>query len=170
MANKVMLFREAGRVRRLHTVPLTQHYDVAQHSYNMAVMAMAICPAPSQELIEACLFHDVHERWTGDAPAPVKWAEVNLANAMRAVEVRINHELNIEPNLTDSEQRWLKGLDLLELFLFCQDELRVGNTNVREVANTCHDILFREDTPEQIQAWLSESNYRGRTTNKMGVD
>jgi 5'-deoxynucleotidase YfbR-like HD superfamily hydrolase len=137
----------------------------------MAMMALELHPAPSMELVMACLRHDVHERWLGDVPAPVKWNNADLRQALWALENRINDTMKLSVNLKSNEDRtWLKGLDALELFLFCQDELRMGNRNVQEVANTCHKLIFSPPTPKEIQAWAGKVHYRGRTTNKMGVD
>lgn len=162
---KVMLVLEGGRVRRLHTVPLIQHYDVAQHSWAMAVWMMALNPEASPNLMKAVLIHDVGERYVGDLPAPAKWLIPDVALALKEAEAKALGEMGIgHIELTEEEREWLRAVDLFELYMFCVEEQRMGNRNVNPVRNTCHDLIWAESSPPwvAIQKWCADHHYVDR--------
>jgi len=164
MENVTKVLLEAGRVRRLHTVPLIQHYDVAQHSWNMATLLLTLHPNPTLNLLRAVLLHDAHERWTGDVPAPIKWDDPTLASALHRLEEKAQTALGIKINLDEGEQRWLRALDILELYLFCTDEMEMGNRQVRGVINKCHDVLWGGNgVPDEVRNYLVARTYTNRT-------
>lgn len=124
---RVRLLREGGHVQRCHNLPHHGEYSVAAHSWHVAILLMVLHPNPSKELLLAALTHDVAERWTGDVPAPAKWASPKLKDHLDALEGGIEIALGIASQLTTEEQRWLKACDLLELELWCMDQIALGN-------------------------------------------
>ncbi len=64
--------RQAGLVRRYHTWAVTRDQTVAEHSWQVARVLLAIWPDVPRHLIIHCLTHDLGERAGGDLPYPVK--------------------------------------------------------------------------------------------------
>ena len=107
---------EGGQVERFHCFPHHRPYSVAAHSWNMAALLSALYPGASKRLLQAVLFHDVAERWTGDSPYPLKHHLCPPAGKLlEKIEHRILEEgLGIQMDLSPNERDWLKALDMLE--------------------------------------------------------
>lgn len=122
--------RAAGNVKRYHTVQIIGEQTVSAHSFNVAMLCLAIKPDASFDLIKAALFHDLAELETGDIPAQVKWSNQDLEVQLKIIENRFDqaHDINIE--LTREEERILKIADLLELCYFCVEQKRLGNDTI----------------------------------------
>lgn len=170
--NRAKALLEGGRTERFHSTPHHQPYSVAQHSWGMAALLEVLKPDASLRLIKACLYHDVAERWTGDMPAPGKWWLSREANRhLKLAENEIKHLLQVdyEAGLTTEERHWLKALDLLELYLYCLDEMNMGNKNVGQTAGLCLNLLLDEPTPVEVRqfagnlTWEREDDCMGHT-------
>ncbi len=155
---RILTFREGGRVTRAHTFPHIGHYDVAQHSYNALSLLLLLYPKgaqPSLGLIKAVLWHDVPERWTGDVPAPAKWASPELKDLLDALEEKVLEKLDI-PNLfkvlTQEEKDWLLGVDLLELYIWSVEQGMYGNKMSGHMTHRVWTVMQeRQDRiPEEI--------------------
>lgn len=160
--NRAKALLEGGRTERFHATPHHLPYSVAQHSWGMAALLEAFWPDAPARLLKACLFHDVAERWTGDMPAPGKWWLCPEANAhLKAAEAQITRQLQVdyERGLDGELTNWLKALDLLELLLFCMDELHMGNMNVKQTVRTCREHLLEKWVPQEIQAFVTNLNW-----------
>lgn len=142
--NKIQALREAGQVRRCHTLPHHGCYDVAQHSWNALGLLFYLHPSPSRALIFALLFHDAAERFCGDQPAQVGWARPELRKMQKAFEASVLQKMGLDFPLDPDELLWLDALDKLELLLWCHDQEALGNRNVEN----CRKLLlnwFREN-------------------------
>jgi 5'-deoxynucleotidase YfbR-like HD superfamily hydrolase len=148
----VKALRESGMTERLHVIPHHRHYDVAQHSWTMAALLFALHPSPSQNLLWAVLFHDVPERWTGDIPWPAKQGE--LGDAIEELEHKISKQLGLRFDLTREDVQWLEALDCLELLLYCEDEMDMGNRMVARCWETCAHLLEDRNTPDEIIGFI----------------
>lgn len=148
---------EGGRVQRFHALPHTQPYTVAEHSWSMAMLLLALHPHPvPQRLLWACLTHDVAERWVGDTPAPAKWyVAPDLCHALEKAEHHINTTLGIDWGLNEVDRRWLKALDVAELMVYATDEIHRGNRFMAPTVAKCREVLNEEWVPEQVQKWCS---------------
>lgn len=127
---KIRFAREAGAVRRLHNRPVVGHYDVAQHCFNILSMLRVLHPEPSISLIWACHAHDLPERFTGDIPAPTKWAGIIDKAQEERVEKEILKHMGFSYELTHEEYWWLKGLDMLEFLMFVKDQRMLGSLSL----------------------------------------
>lgn len=147
---RIRMLREAGHVRRCHTTHVIgDHYNVAYHSWNAAVLLMMLHPDPSPDLIKAVLLHDVGERFVGDLPAPMKWEFPAVKNEHGYVEKCIMNEMiGVILQLTDEDEEWLSSVDALEFFLYCADQLAMGNTHIAHaMTNITKHIRDRAVTP-----------------------
>lgn len=138
---QVAATREGGAVRRCHAIPHNSLYNVAQHSYGAVSLLLLLNPEPSIQLIKAMQWHDVGERWLGDMPSPGKRLDPDLAEHYDRVEGQILRKLKLFPQLTSWEYEWLKGLDILELWLWCREEEALGNKNVTCMRKACERVL-----------------------------
>lgn len=131
--HKVRAVREGGNVERAHTTPHHGSYSVAEHSWGVATLLSILHPNPSKELILAGLWHDVHERWTGDTPAPIKWCLGNVTrDEIKRLENSIESSLGINFDLSAEDLKWLKACDMLEFWLWSMDQRALGNQNAKE--------------------------------------
>ncbi len=134
---KVKFTREAAAVSRCHTVPTIGDYPVGGHSFNMLTMLRILWPDAPIALVWAILEHDIPERLTGDIPAPTKWFKIVSKDELTIAEMEINTAIFGEDTvqkLSDEELRWLSGLDILELYMFCRDQIMLGNRNLEVMA------------------------------------
>jgi 5'-deoxynucleotidase YfbR-like HD superfamily hydrolase len=146
----------AGDVRRLHGTPHHQPCTVGRHSWGMAVLLYQLYPYPGPPphmLVRACLEHDAPELLTGDIPRSAKerWPSLNTASAR--AEDDAAQELGVWAiRLDDEEQHWLNALDVLELYLYCFSEEKLGNRHVAPIAARCQEILSESWVPAPVQA------------------
>lgn len=149
LTERILAFREGGHTIRAHTMQYTGPYNVAIHSYNAATMLLLLNPNASTNLIKAVLWHDVPERWTGDVPAPAKWKSPLLKATLDVLETKILDKLGVGTvflELTPDEQYWLLGVDLLELYVWSQEQLQMGNPTMGELSRrVLQAVLLRAE-------------------------
>jgi 5'-deoxynucleotidase YfbR-like HD superfamily hydrolase len=155
--SKIRSLREAGHVRRCHTLPHHGSYDVAQHSWQAVALLFHLHPDPTRDLIWALLFHDAAERFYGDQPAQAGWADPELRKRQKEAEAKALTTMGLAFELNPSDKQWLEALDKLELLLWCDDQEALGNRHVKN----CADLLrnwFRaewDDLPKPVQNFFS---------------
>ena len=121
-AKKYKIIRDGGQVKRCHTVPNFQgHYDVAQHTFNVVGILICCVGMLTNRLIKAAMFHDLHEQVTGDIPAPTKWANPKLVEALTEIEQRFDQENELVEDLTPLELEKLIYADRMELYFWAID-------------------------------------------------
>ena len=156
---KIFAFREAGVVRRAHTIPYIGEYNVAMHCYNALSMLLVLNPQASSSLIKAVLWHDTPERWTGDVPSPAKWQSETLKECLKDLEKKILERLEINEffdNLTEEETQWLHGVDLLELYFWAEDQIHMGNQIAYDMKGRVLEAFSAREVPQDV-IWVLES-------------
>lgn len=139
--------RHGGLVNRCHTVPSLQSYNVAEHSFNAILIAHTICKdlgwkikvsyetsmryidIDENRITRYLLLHDLPEGYTGDIPANVK-KETDLKRLMDKIEddwTDKNVPNYMKQDLSSQEYAVAKLADVLELCMFCKDEIQMGN-------------------------------------------
>ena len=163
---RVLAAREAGNVRRCHVVPHHGEYTGGKHSFDATSLLLVLHPDPSKELIQAVLWHDAAERWVGDMPAPAKWYDANLGDAYDHAELNaIQHWEMYDAigALVDSELKWLEAVDRLELWLWCQDQLALGNVHIREfivhLDRSFDKAILNRRMPKECVAFYRDYNW-----------
>lgn len=149
--------RALKNARRLNGVPLVQVYSTAEHSYYVAILFDAMAKAHgityTVNEMRFVLQHDVLEAVTGDVLLPVKIHSEETKKLWERIEELLTREAH--PSLKDITDEaaetffdpivWklFKACDLLELFLFCREEIEMGNTNdqVMAVFRNCANLL-----------------------------
>lgn len=151
----VAITRNAGKIKRCHTHIVTQPESVAQHSWGVAMLIMKFNVDASKGLICAALTHDVHEIFTGDVPAHVKWINPDLNTCLENIEAEVEHSLGIEVDLNPEEQNWLKVCDYIDLLLFSIEELLIGNSHASIIAGRLIDSLDKMSIPNAISTYYN---------------
>lgn len=74
MKNLINLSRQLSRVKRFQVYNLFNEYNVAEHSFRVAMLCHIIATDEKtrREAIEGALFHDLEEAILGDFPGPIK--------------------------------------------------------------------------------------------------
>lgn len=130
--------RSAGNLLRWHTWPHIRQQSVAEHTWQVIRILLAIWPdCPKSVLVEA-MFHDVGERVTGDAPYPMKKDNETLRQILNAKERAARQQMapwGVVPpiDLEDAEQNAIKLAEYIEMWEWALDELALGNQNARIV-------------------------------------
>lgn len=139
---------KAGMVTRLHTQQTIADYTVANHTFNMLLLAdWMYYGKPSLNLMRAILYHDLHELHTGDIPHPVKQIPF-LKGPIEKYETEINSLMETTPpTLSPEEQQALQLIDLQELIMFISNEKELGNQTLNHIFDNARE-LYEELTKE----------------------
>lgn len=142
-AERIMAIREGGWTERMHTKPKLRRQTVAEHSWGVAVLAAEMFPdAFSGEMLLACLYHDVPERWVGDSPHPAKKLFTpSLGKALHDTEQIFVDLLGLDQDLTTREALILGFCDAFEYLLWVREEIALGNSLMRPHAEACIEML-----------------------------
>lgn len=137
--------RRAARVKRYHTEPIIGEQTVGQHCHGVAVLCYILCDRhPPQNLMLAAVFHDFEEHLLGDLPSPAKAlfgdGFRNIYQHRQQEVYDASHLSHVFKYLTDDDKAVLKWADALELVLFCIEQIRLGNTNMRKVLRCIQQI------------------------------
>lgn len=164
---QVLRAREGGAVKRVHTIPWIGEHNVAQHTFGMLMLLDLLYTKPGPhdgtvhnyiELQQHILWHDVPERWTGDAPGGLRYFDEDVRKNFKLAEKEVIEKFNFPTvELDEDDQAWVRSLDQLEFWLSCYDQKALGNKNV-EPYITDVDAWFRKnckEIPEPVLAfWL----------------
>jgi len=153
--SKIKFAREGARVERTHACPGIGSHSVGVHSFNMLTLLLIMKPDASGELMRAVIQHDIPERITGDIPHPAKKAGLQDDAAQQEIENYLNvlvfgHDALLD--LNEDEVKWLKGLDMLEFYLYCRDQQMIGNRSIITKLNAVREYMhrYRANYPEAI--------------------
>jgi 5'-deoxynucleotidase len=149
--------RNAGYVRRYHTVQTIGHQTVAEHSFNVAMILLDLTNGKAHaDLLKAALYHDLPEVFTGDIPATAKWASPTLVNSLKLLEDVFDEHHDLRVNLSEDDKRLLKFADMVELVMYSLDQLRLGNRNMLDIAE--RGVCYLEEMQYVSQPALSMMN------------
>lgn len=154
--NLVAAMREASYVERAHTVRHLGSYTNGQHSFDMMTLAWALMPVVTRNIMLAIMFHDFPERWTGDMPAVAKHQDGEFGKRMAIIEARITKKMGWIVELSQGERVWLKALDKLEMFLWCNDQLALGNKNVLTITGLVAHWFSHNRVPQEVVTFMKE--------------
>lgn len=134
--------RQGTAVTRFHTRPRIRQETVGHHTCNVCHILMLLEPDCRKELLVAALIHDVPEGFTGDTPAPAKWASEALNTALKRAEEAYYEAIGLElPKLHPYEKTLLKAADMLDLAFSSLEELGMGNTSAKELIENAQEYI-----------------------------
>ncbi len=111
----------SGRVLRWHTNPrMSSTQDrLDGHHARVAQIILERHPDPSVALLRAALTHDAGEAIVGDLPAGMKRQMPEVAERHALVEAVSRDTISgAFPDLSESDQTWLRFADRLDAFLW----------------------------------------------------
>ncbi len=147
LMERVKYSREAANVHRVHGTPPPVPYQVGMHSFNMLSMLRIMWPDAPLRLVWAVLEHDMPERLTGDMSHPAKAMGLLNYDRQRYIEAYLNNEVfrgDSAADCTPEEIKWLKGLDMLEFYCWCKDQLMIGNRTVETQKRYVEKYMIRK--------------------------
>lgn len=171
----IQALRESGHTTRAHVIPHISHYAVDGHTWQAMTLLFALHPNPSVNLIKTLHFHDTPERWTGDWPSPIKNVLYNgerVSVISTKLEADVARKMGMEAvlgrGLKDDEKQWLTAVDVLELWLWCEDEMAMGNKHVQRCHTNCSEwfTLNMEKLPPAVKNFVI--NYKWTRTSEKG--
>lgn len=148
--DRIQYTREAGNVARCHLIPHAHGtYTDASHSWHAAMLLMHLNPLASLTLVYAVLTHDLGERIAGDVPLTARRQAPEIQLACEALEAKAmlayaprfsmgNPELT---PMSNNDMCWLQAVDMLEFFLWCEDELAGGNRHAKNAWTNIVDAI-----------------------------
>lgn len=156
MLEHVMALRKGGNVRRYHIEQLIGEQTNATHSFHMAVLALALWPGCSVNLITAILYHDIPEGEVGDLPGPAKRRFPGLWDVLHDAEAQVRDQLGLQVKLAPGEETQFRIVDALEACFFGLEQHRLGNCIGRVLfEKNCAYVLALEPE-EQVRRLLDE--------------
>lgn len=166
LSNRIKLLKKMKDVQRLSGTKIIKSYCLAEHCYYTGLLFKEIA---EKELIEYTnrelyfvLTHDLPEVVTGDMLYPAKQI---IKEEWKKLEYEIIKELNpglinyteemAEKYFTEETWKLFRACDTLELLLFLQEEISLGNNSVdiMKVHTKCYDLLF---SPELYYATVPD--------------
>lgn len=144
---RVQALLQSGETERLHAIPHVGSYNTGFHSWGVAMIITLLNPSASANLLKAALLHDAGEKFVGDSPSSMKWMGENGVLCRRyykLVESEVNDALgliDILYTLTQEEENWLHGADMLEFLIWCRRQLNMGNQNVVHVSRNSFNAI-----------------------------
>lgn len=161
MYERLCFTYEAGSVERFHTRPGLRACTDAKHSHGVAMLCFFLSDGlPSVNLLMEALTHDLGELYTGDVPAPTKWAVGSGTFELLEDSTRDKYDLRFP--LTEQERRTLHLADYMEGVLWCADELSMGNKKAKlpgekwlRLIETDYVLSFTEKEREVFDAVAS---------------
>lgn len=153
-ANDVVQSRAGGRVERAHGYPHIGSYSNAAHSWGVAMLMLQLWPDEFPRLGAACLTHDVPEFITGDIMAPTGRYVPGLKDQMAVIERKVSYSMDLpsEHDLEPEDLERLKACDMLEFWLWSQEQLLLGNQFALEGLREVERIIEERGLPSPADA------------------
>lgn len=174
LVTKVLRAREAGAVKRLHTLPIIGEYNIAHHCYGMLVLLDLLWKNRNGEardyiaLQRHILYHDTHERYTGDVPNGLRHLETSYSGYFYEIQEQVDEKLGyISNQLSTHQYNWFKSIDRLEFLLTCYDQRALGNQNIEPCIEYEERWFATSDiVPSEVRKFVADFEWR-RTSNEL---
>lgn len=150
--HRIRQARLGGKVERCHGIPHNRQYSNAEHTFGVLLLLLILYPDRFADISPAALTHDIPEAWVGDIPAPTKRYLSGLKESTDELEVKILLSLQLpqESSLCPEDHRVLRGLDWLELYIWCCEEMHTGNGYAEEVKKELVRFATEKPLPRKI--------------------
>lgn len=135
LMSQLEVVRVSSQIIRNHTTMVSNgvSYTNGSHVGNCIQLLLLAFPTASTELIRHMVFHDYPEHVTGDIVGNAKVKYPKLKELVDLIEDDIDEEYKILEGyvMTPVEEKILKSVDRLELYLWCMDQYFLGCRNPR---------------------------------------
>jgi len=131
--DRINFINDGASVMRFHARPGIKTETDGHHSHMVVMLCYMLSPLmPSAELLMTAATHDLAEQYSGDVPAPTKWA-LGLSEQWAGLENKQLEKYGLRFVITGAEARILSMADSLAGMLYCCREAALGNKVVRLV-------------------------------------
>lgn len=169
------MIRTGGNVIRFHTSNIIKSQDVAQHSYNCAMLIDMIAstdafddfisPLERYELVMYMLLHDVPEQHIGDIPGPSKKGNYGLAIdfeegnwVIENFEERYRN-IFIQEHMNSTQTLLCKFVDNLECLYKCREERSLGNLSMIDMIHKIKKYMKDSILDQYERGFLTSKQY-----------
>ncbi len=144
-------------IKRWGLMRNTIEENVAEHSFNVAVIAHALCVIgnqiygknlPVEEILLAAIYHETSEAITGDLPTPVKYFSSDITQAYKKIEKHAEQTMvdmlpeEMQPGIapyvlggiSPQARQIVKAADKICAYIKCVEEKKSGNTEFEKAA------------------------------------
>lgn len=171
----VHLHRKMQNIQRLAGTFKHKSYNLAEHSFYVLQLFQMICeaegvPYTAKDLILASR-HDLVEAITGDLLYPVKnlssitkecWSKIEKEVVKKYPVLEDYSDESLENEFSHPDlYRFMKAADILDLWLFCKEEEKMGNTtgNLGKVIVECENLLLYSYKTKVLQEFMNEYQF-----------
>ncbi len=172
MSNFFAMLSRMKSIDRWALMRNTRNENIAEHSYNVAILAHALCIIGNEKFgkhydSDKCavlaLFHDCSETLTGDMPTPVKYYNDDIKTTYKQIEgIAEQRLINMLPEefqkyyaplfpggYDDPElKKIVKAADKLDALIKCIEEGRMGNHEFEKALKQQEQIIDDLHMPE----------------------
>src|SRR5690554_6050531 len=149
--------RDGGNVQRYHTKNLIKLQDVAQHSFNCALIVDhfgELIDLNEQERYEVLLYmllHDIPEQAIGDTPYCIKTKSQGISDELDKEEEQWcidnmpsrYYYIMYADKLSEKQRVLCKFVDSYEALMKVNEEIRMGNNTVRSLSFNIHTVCSK---------------------------
>ena len=168
---KINDYKKLEYVRRCSGVPIQRNYNLVHHSYMTMILFQHFAKLEKIEydtdVIELISLHDILETVTGDLLNPVKKFSKETEDAWNIIEHQMLEgkerfsrftDDEFKSKLTHEQHNLFKACDNLELFIFLEDEIRMGNRTkeVRYIFDKVFDVVMKYGV-ESINRYMCDN-------------
>jgi 5'-deoxynucleotidase YfbR-like HD superfamily hydrolase len=142
--------RLSGQILRYHTWPILGQQTIAEHSWHLMRIYLAVATEIDPSMVRHITFHDIGETEVGDAPFPVKHDNPQLKEQMDTIELKSQlRQLYFWDSfkqvlLNDQDKILFKQIELVEMAEFGLDQVCLGNSHGLIVANRCLRAVYEQ--------------------------
>lgn len=144
VAFNIIQSRSGGKVERCHKIPHAGSYNVAAHSWGVAMLMYYIWPQDFERLAIHCLAHDIPESWVGDIPSSTIRYTPGLKDTIAKIEYRILKNLNLPFAFEPEDLEKIAACDSLEFWLWAKEQVLMGNK-------------FAQDSIKEVERFFKET-------------
>jgi len=163
--------KQLKHIKRLNGIPIIQQYTVESHCHRTGILfeyfALKENIRISPDELHWVNLHDLLESVTGDILYPAKNYDGYTEHLCKELELSLTtkeegyHYLRwyvdyiAEQRFDKAKWNLFKAIDLLELMLFCVEEMELGSRvpTIIQIRNNCYDILKRSEF-KSVQEWI----------------
>jgi len=154
-------------VRWFNTMPCIIPMSVAEHSYVVAVIVMMMKGAENTpDMLKAALLHDIEEGFTGDLNALAKRMDDGVGKAWKKLKQLTMENIVLEDSGLREELGYfwklaqddvlLKAADIVSMWLYCIEEVDLGNTTIRYVCYIAEYWLWKlKEENSWLEPWVA---------------
>lgn len=158
IAKFIVQSRAGGRTERCHNIPHHGSYNVAAHSWGVAMLLYYIWPDDFPRLAIYCLAHDVPEAWVGDIPSPTLKYTPGLKDVVENLEVKLLYKIALRSTteLSREDEAKVRACDQLEFWLWAKEQQAFGNRYVQEAITEIERHFLEQPLPDLAQKLFIE--------------